>query len=133
MSSLLNDLLAQTRANLVAVKPASADAVRKAGRAMVEFSPARWDEVKALKAFLFERMYRHPTVLRTRERAAAVITDLYEAFLADPSLLPPDWTAACGMAGDAATGGVARDYIAGMTDNYALKEYERVFHNRIEL
>jgi dGTPase len=133
MSSLLNDLLAQTRANLAAAAPASAEAVRQAGRAMVEFSPARWEEVKALKAFLFERMYRHPTVLRTRERAAAVVTDLYEAFMTDPGLLPPDWAGLCGQAGDPATGGVARDYIAGMTDNYALKEYERVFHNRIEL
>ncbi len=133
MSSLLKDLLAQTRANLAAAAPANAEAVRQAGRAMVEFSPARWEEVKALKAFLFERMYRHPTVLRTRERAAAVVTDLYEAFMADPGLLPPDWAGLCGQAGDAATGGVARDYIAGMTDNYALKEYERVFRNQIEL
>ena len=133
MSSLLNDLLAQTRANLETVKPANAAAVRGAGRALVAFSPARWDEVKALKGFLFARMYRHPQVVATRERATAVVTDLYEAFLADPALLPPDWAALCGMAGDAATGGVARDYIAGMTDNYALKEYGRVFHTQIVL
>jgi dGTPase len=133
MSSLLNDLLAQTRRNLEAAKPASAAAVRGAGRALVEFSPARWDEVKALKGFLFARMYRHPQVVATRERATAVVTDLYEAFLADPALLPPDWAALCGMAGDAATGGVARDYIAGMTDNYALKEYGRVFHTQMTL
>jgi dGTPase len=133
MSSLLDDLLAQTRANLAGAAPGNAAAVRGAGRAMAAFSPSRWQEVKALKGFLFERMYRHPQVLRVRERASAVITDLYEAFLADPGLLPPDWTASCGAAGDAATGRVARDYIAGMTDNYALSEYERVFHNQIEL
>jgi dGTPase len=133
MSSLLNDLLEQTSRNLAQAAPANAAAVRHAGRAMVEFSPARWDEVKALKAFLFARMYRHPQVLRTREQAAAVVTGLYQAFLADPGKLPPDWAALCGTAGDATTGGVARDYIAGMTDNYALEEYERVFHNRIEL
>ncbi len=133
MSSLLDDLLAQTRRNLAAAAPASAAAVRGAGQAMAAFSPGRWEEVKALKRFLFERMYRHPQVLSVRERAAAVITDLYEAFLADPALLPPDWTAQCGAAGDAATGRVARDYIAGMTDSYALSEYGRVFHNRIEL
>jgi len=133
MSSLLNDLLAQTRRNLEAAKPASAAAVRGAGRALVEFSPARWDEVKALKGFLFARMYRHPQVVATRERATAVVTDLYEAFLSDPALLPPDWAALCGMAGDTATGGVARDYIAGMTDNYALKEYGRVFHTQMTL
>ena len=133
MSGLLDDLLAQTRRNLAEAAPASAAAVRGAGRAMAAFSPARWEEVKALKGFLFERMYRHPQVLSVRERATAVVTDLYEAFLADPGLLPPDWTAQCGAAGDAATGRVARDYIAGMTDSYALSEYNRVFHNRIEL
>jgi dGTPase len=133
MSSLLDDLLAQTRRNLAEARPASAASVRQAGRAIVAFTPARWDEVKALKKFLFEHMYRHPQVLQTRERAAAVVTDLYEAFLADPGLLPPDWAGLCGQAGDAATGRVARDYIAGMTDNYALEEYGRVFHNRIAL
>jgi len=133
MSSLLDDLLAQTSRNLVEAAPASAAAVRGAGRAMAAFSPSRWEEVKALKGFLFERMYRHPQVLSVRERAAAVVTDLYEAFLADPGLLPPDWTAQCGAGGDAATGRVARDYIAGMTDSYALSEYRRVFHNEIAL
>ncbi len=133
MSSLLNDLLAQTRANLAEAAPANAAAVRGASQALVAFSPARWEEVKALKGFLFDHMYHHPQMMRTRERAASVVSDLYKAFLADPGLLPPDWARACGMAGDAATGGVARDYIAGMTDNFALDEYERVFRNRIAL
>jgi dGTPase len=133
MSSLLDDLLAESRRRLAAAAPASAAAVRGAGRAMAAFSPARWEEVKALKAFLFARLYRHPRVMTTMERAKGVVTDLYEAFLADPALLPADWAAVCGMAGDAATGRVARDYIAGMTDNYALEEYGRVFHNQIEL
>jgi dGTPase len=133
MSSLLDDLLAQTRRNLASASPASAAAIRGAGFAMASFSPARWEQVKALKGFLSERMYRHPQVLRMRERASAVVTDLYEAILADPGLLPPDWAARCGSGGDAATGRVARDYIAGMTDNYALSEYERVFRSRIAL
>lgn len=133
MSSLLDDLLVQTRANLAAAAPSSAAAVRGAGQALVAFSPARWDEVKALKGFLFAHMYRHPQVAQVRERATAVVTDLYEAFLSNPELLPPDWARLCGMAGDAVTGGVARDYIAGMTDNFALTEYERVFRNRIAL
>ena len=133
MSSLLDDLMDQARRNLAEASPVSAAAVRGAGRAMVAFSPARWDEVKALKGFLFDRMYRHPKVMKTREQVTAVVTDLYEAYLADPQLLPPDWAATCGMGGDATTGRVARDYIAGMTDNYALQEYGRVFHNQIDL
>ena len=63
-------------------------------------------------------------------RAQAVVTDLFEAFVADPGLLPPDWAAA---AGKAVPGTVARDYIAGMTDRYALAEYARVFSTEIQL
>jgi dGTPase len=59
-----------------------------------------------------------------------VVTDLYEAFVADPSLLPPDWAQA---ARDAVPGTVARDYIAGMTDRFALAEYTRVFNTEIAL
>jgi dGTPase len=63
-------------------------------------------------------------------RAKAVITDLFGAFSADPGLLPEDWGRICGSG---TTGGVVRDYIAGMTDTYALAEYARVFHTKIEL
>ncbi len=64
------------------------------------------------------------------KRAQAVITDLFEAFTADPGLLPEDWALQC-RAG--AKGGVVRDYIAGMTDTYALAEYARVFKTEIKL
>jgi len=90
-------------------------------------------EVRALKAFLFERMYRHPRVRGTMGRAKTVVTELFEVLSHDPSLLPPDWSRNCGQAGDAATGGVVRDYIAGMTDNFALSEYARIFHREIDL
>ena len=63
-------------------------------------------------------------------RAQAVVTDLYEGFVADPGLLPPDWAQA---AAEAVPGTVARDYIAGMTDRFALTEYARVFHTEIAI
>jgi dGTPase len=87
-------------------------------------------ELKALKNFLFARMYQHPRVLASMTRAKAVITELFEAFSADPKLLPPDWAGLCGKG---AAGGVVRDYIAGMTDTFALAEYSRVFRTKIEL
>jgi dGTPase len=133
MSALLDDLLSETRRRLAAAAPASAAAVRGTSHALVGFSPERLEDLLALKKFLFTHMYRHPRVITSMERAKGVITDLYEAFLAEPGLLPADWAKACGMAGDEATGRVARDYIAGMTDNYALEEYGRVFKNRIEV
>jgi dGTPase len=66
-------------------------------------------------------------------RAKDVVTALFEAFSADPAKLPSDWAKACGGKGDTRTVSVVRDYIAGMTDNYALREYSRVFHKEIAL
>jgi dGTPase len=66
-------------------------------------------------------------------KAKQVVAELFAAFSADPSLLPADWSAACGAPGDAATGSVVRDYIAGMTDRYALAEYGRIFHRQVDV
>jgi dGTPase len=130
MSELMEDVLDQTRANLAAMNFASAADLRGAGRAMAAFSPALLERLKALKAFQMERMYRHPRVMGSMTRAQAVVTDLYEAFVADPDLLPSDWALS---ARSAVPGTVARDYIAGMTDNFAMTEYTRVFHTEIAL
>ena len=130
MSELMEDVLVQTRINLVTAAPSNAAALRGAGKAMAAFSPPLLERLKALKRFQMERMYRHPRVASSMNRAQAVVTDLYEGFVADPGLLPPDWALA---ARAAAPGTVARDYIAGMTDRFALAEYARVFHTEIQL
>ena len=130
MSELMEDVLEETRANLAAGNYASAAALCGAGRAMAGFSPPVLRRLKALKAFQMENMYRHPRITVSMTRAQAVVTDLYEAFVADPGLLPADWTQA---AQKAVPGTVARDYIAGMTDRFALTEYTRVFKTEIAL
>jgi dGTPase len=93
---------------------------------LAAFSAVMLGEVQALKRFLYERMYRHPRVMGPMEEAKKVVTALFEALVANPELLPPDWQAQCGGSGDSSTRRVARDYIAGMTDNYALDEYRRI-------
>jgi len=130
MSELLEDVLLQTRANLAAGRFASAAALRGAGKPSAAFSPAFLQRLKALKAVQMEKMYRHPKITASMTRAQAVVTDLYEAFVVDSSLLPGEWAQA---ARQAEPGSVARDYIAGMTDRYALAEYSRVFHTEIQL
>ena len=90
-------------------------------------------DVAALKRFLFAHMYRHPRVMGPIGRAKSVVTELFAALNADPSLLPPDWQALCGAPRHAATAGAVRDYIAGMTDRYALLEYARVLRTEIAL
>ncbi|HEY0265855.1 MAG TPA: deoxyguanosinetriphosphate triphosphohydrolase, partial [Rhizomicrobium sp.] len=130
MSELMEDVLGRTRANLAAGGFASAAALRGAGRAMAEFSPALLERLTALKTFQKEKMYRHPHVMGSMNRAKGVVFSLYEAFTADPGLLPSDWAQA---AREAVSGTVARDYIAGMTDRFALAEYSRIFHTEIAL
>ena len=128
MSELMEDVLNQTTDNLATL--ASAAAVRGAGRPTAAFSPVLLQRLKDLKAFQMQNMYRHPRVMASMTRAQAVVTDLYEAFVADPGLLPADWAK---VAREAFPGTVARDYIAGMTDRFALAEYARVFHCEIQL
>jgi dGTPase len=130
MSELMEDVLDQTRANLEAGNFPSAAVLRGAGRAMAAFSPPVLQRLKALKAFQMQNMYRHPRITASMTRAQAVVTDLYEGFVADPGLLPADWAQA---AQKAVPGTVARDYIAGMTDRFALAEYARVFKTEIAL
>jgi dGTPase len=128
MSELMEDVLATTRANLQGL--GSAEAVRGAGRALAAFSPGLMARLKQLKTFQMDKMYRHPLVMASMTRAQGVVTNLYGAFVADPALLPPDWADA---ARAAVPGTVARDYIAGMTDRFALAEYSRVFHTEMAL
>ena len=133
MSTLIVDLLSETRRRLSSAAPKTVSDVRHQRGPMAAFSDNMAGEVKALKQFLFIRMYRHPHVMGPMTRAKDVVTALFEAFAGDPAKLPPDWASACGGKGDARTVSVVRDYIAGMTDNYALREYGRVFHKEIVL
>ena len=133
ISALADDVLAETRGRLVVAAPASAADVRAGKGALVAFSTGAARDLQALKAFLFARMYRHPRVTASMSNAKRVVGELFEALAGDPALLPADWQARCGASNDAATAGVVRDYIAGMTDRFALEEHERIFHTEISL
>lgn len=133
MSVMVVDILTETRRRLAETKPQAVADIRKRPGATAAFSEAMAGEVRALKQFLFARMYRHPHVMRSMDNAKDVVTALFEAFSGDPGKLPADWAKTCGDRNDARTVSVVRDYIAGMTDNYALLEYSRVFHKEIVL
>jgi dGTPase len=78
-------------------------------------------------------MYRHMRVLQVMENAQVALTRLFGAFMADPALLPRDWMDQCREAGDPITARVICDYIAGMTDSFALQEFRRIFHMEFPL
>jgi dGTPase len=126
MSALTDDVRVETGNRLRHAKPGSATAIRHHPGALAGFSDAMLGEVQALKRFLYERMYRHPRVMGPMEEAKKIVTGLFKALMANPALLPPDWLDQCGQSGDSSTRRVVRDYIAGMTDNYALAEYHRI-------
>lgn len=125
------DVLNQTRTNLAEIAPQSADDVRHAGRQIVAFSEEMFEQVKELRSFLFKRMYRHYTINRIRLKVERIVTDMFGAFLKDYTLLPDAWQTrvedAGGMIDNIALARIVCDYIAGMTDGYAIKEYERMF------
>ena len=133
MSVMVDDLLAETRRRIAAAELTSAEDVRAQKGALAAFSGAMAQEVAAIKRFLFAHMYRHPRVMVPVGRAKMVVGELFAAFSANPAKLPPDWAGLCGAQGDAVTGGVVRDYIAGMTDRYVLSEYARVLGKEIVL
>lgn len=133
MSALIGDLLTETRARLDKAKPGSAADVRSHPGALAALSAGMAAQQVALKAFLSQRMYRHPRVMGAMTRAQGAITALFERFSSDPAELPADWAKDCGAPGDARTVSVVRDYIAGMTDRYVVLEYARVFHTEIVL
>jgi dGTPase len=102
--------------------------VRVAPEPVAAFSPVMAGEMAALKKFLNRRMYRHPRVIEVMENAQKVLAALFGAFISDPTLLPKDWTESCGTQGSRRTARAVCDFIAGMTDRFALQEYRRVFH-----
>ncbi|MGB8602076.1 MAG: deoxyguanosinetriphosphate triphosphohydrolase [Rhizomicrobium sp.] len=129
MGQMTADLLTETKSNLAALGPWSVANIRKAGKPLAGFSPPVAKRMAALKRYLFIRLYRHPQVIEQRERQKILIRELYQAYCHDPNWLPKDWASLCDKPGDAITARIVRDYIAGMTDNFALQEYDRLFHN----
>ena len=133
MSAIITDLLEETRLRLERLGPRSVHEIRVADAATAAFSPPMAENIAALKAWLFSHMYRHPRVMQSMAQAKLVISELFRGFHAEPALLPADWAGACIGAADAARVSIVRDYIAGMTDRFALSEFERLFHTQIAL
>jgi len=121
---MVADLLAETRRRVAEAGVESPDDVRGAGRALAGFSDALAGEERALKRFLYERMYDAGAVQPIRRSAQAVIANLFAAYRGDPDLLPEQWRPRGG--GEVAALRTIGDYIAGMTDRYAIRRHEEL-------
>jgi len=131
IGQMIEDVGAEARRRIAQANPKSADDVRRAGKALVGFSPAMAEADAAIKGFLYPRMYRHSRIMRIMTDAESVVRDLFERYSDKPGDLPAEWGA--GERGGHASPRKIADFIAGMTDRYALTEHARLFPTTPEL
>ncbi|MCT8160740.1 deoxyguanosinetriphosphate triphosphohydrolase [Pseudoruegeria sp. SHC-113] len=125
---LVEDVLEVTRREIAALEPQSVEDVRHGGRQIVRFSDGLWQDLKVIREFLFYRMYRAPSVVEMRKRVTQVVRELFPYYMANPEQLPRQWRKDVAEAPDeTALARIVADYIAGMTDRFALQEYTRHF------
>ena len=124
---LVEDVIAIARTNLAELTPKTASNVRYAGCSVIQFSNGLWGDLKVVRKFLFHRMYRAPSVVKMRKEVTEAVTTLFPLFMQHPELLPKQWRKDVQKAeDDVALARIVVDYIAGMTDRFALQEYERL-------
>jgi dGTPase len=122
------DLVAETRARAQALAPRSVEEVRAAAQALVAFSPDMQAHEAILRRFLHERMYRHTRVNRMMSQARRLVRELFALFLAEPELLPEAWFRLTEAQDEQRRARIICDYIAGMTDPFAIDEHRRLFN-----
>jgi len=124
---MVEDVIAVAQNRLSAAQPKSVDDIRHMGTTIIRFSKPLYQELKAIRSFLFHRMYRAPSVMAERARVTQVVNDLFPLFLREPSLLPAEWQADIAAATDETVlARIVADYVAGMTDRFALQEHQRL-------
>jgi dGTPase len=118
----------ESRTRLEALPEPSLEGVRAAARPVIAASADAGARIEALKAYLTANVYRHPRVMRVVAGAEQIVRDLFARYLADPAQLPGPWhQAACAGATQCAQAAVVADFVAGMTDRYAIAEHRRLF------
>jgi dGTPase len=127
LSWMVHDALAETERRLRCLNPSSPDDIRTSGRALVAFSAQLGEKNRILQSFLAARMYRHDKVLSIVSRAQRVVKDLFEAYMNNPRLLPEGWCEDALSDNESRRARQVCDFIAGMTDRYALDQHKRLF------
>jgi dGTPase len=137
ISRLIEDTVATTEAALTSVAPRSVDDIRAHHRAFIAFSTGMATQERAIKQFLKKRMYRHPRVMAVMNEAESVVRNLFSRYQSDSAALPQDWLSGW-LSAEAQRSELARaraigDFIAGMTDRFAIDEHKRLFDSTPEL
>ncbi|MDF0601360.1 deoxyguanosinetriphosphate triphosphohydrolase [Psychromarinibacter sp. C21-152] len=125
--TLVDDVVTQAKGRLKELQPVTPDDIRRAGRPMVRFSDEIWEQLQVTRKFLYHRMYRAPDVVKMRSRVTKTVEGLFPFFMAHPEELPKQWRKEVAEARDeTALARIVSDYISGMTDRFALQEWERL-------
>jgi dGTPase len=124
---MVHDVITQSRIGLQRANPASATEIRGLGYQVIRFSDKLFSDLKDIRSFLFAHMYRAPSVIEMRTQVTAVVEDLFPLFMARPDVLPEEWHDDLARArDDTAVARIVADYLAGMTDRFALQEHARL-------
>ncbi len=123
---LVTDVIQTAQRVLEASGAQSVEDIRQLGAPVIAFSDALWSDLKAIRAFLFTRMYRAPSVMVKRAEVTAVVEALFPLFMERPALMPARWQTQLQHADETTLARAVSDYIAGMTDRFALQEYARL-------
>ncbi|WP_370462690.1 deoxyguanosinetriphosphate triphosphohydrolase [Ruegeria sp. PrR005] len=124
---MVSDVIETSRAALIASGAQTVEDVRALGHPVIRFSDTVWRDLKVIRAFLFTRMYRAPSVMEKRTQVAKVVEDLFPIYLSDPHQMPERWHPEIDAAPDETTlARIVSDYIAGMTDRFALLDHARL-------
>ena len=127
IGAMVDDVMGETLQRAAATGVQTAEDVRNLDHALVAFSPDMAEDLARLRQFLHVRMYRHWRVNRTRSQARRILAEMFSLFLAEPDVLPSEWFARSQNRDEAGRARVVCDYIAGMTDRFAIEEHRKLF------
>ena len=124
---LVEDVIGFAQERLADMEPASVDDIRHAGRTIIRFSDDVFCDLKVIRSFLFDRMYRAPSVVVMRAEVTKIVRELFPYFMQHPDQLPKQWRKDVEEAAtETDLARIVSDYIAGMTDRFAIQEHERL-------
>ncbi|ABM45465.1 deoxyguanosinetriphosphate triphosphohydrolase-like protein [Bartonella bacilliformis Peru38] len=129
---MVEDVIQQSEKNLALIKPQNTNDVHQAGQMIVTFSPAMAMQEKQLKDFLFKNLYYHDQVIKRRNTAQYIIQKLFNCYSNNPNLMPENWYNKTTHLTDQELARVISDFLSGMTDHYALREYQRLFDQKVD-
>lgn len=125
---MVEDVIAVAENRLAGLQPQSAQEIRDMEGPIIRFSKPLYQNIKAIKSFLFQRMYRAPSVVDERHRVTRIVNDMFPLFMNDPAQMPEGWRRSAEQAeSETERARLVLDYVAGMTDRYAIAEHQRLF------